>query len=224
MKMLYIALISHDDVYRDPEIGNRCNDQAFLTLGVEADSVENALDACKRKLIQLHDEHEIFHDVYEFYLEDIVEVGGLDQQAKLLNWFCLHPFGTYFATMLYGDSDGDPSISHCDVDDDEWHEVEPFLDINVERRLSRPLFKSLLKQKMRGVLPPFDELTDGDLYELFVVEGCIRKEIAELFDVSLSKLDRRRRAIGATFDESVLYSFLTDRGLMEPTPFHPSDA
>lgn len=213
--MLYIAFVSHSDrVVKDDSPHEEW--PAFLQVALEAFSLEDALDKLRRKLVRLHDEDELFYDVYEFYLDELVEIGKLGPDPALFRWMSVQPFGDGLATLTRLD-DGEEGV-RC-MTFSEGDSQEPFLDIRRDRRVSRPLLKEFRRQKERGVLPSFDELTDGDLYALYVLDGCIDGEIADLFEVKRSRVTYRRRKVGAGIQEEALVSFFADEGILDVRDF-----
>lgn len=221
--MIYSLLLSYPSCYADPELESRREDIGFLTLIVEASSLELACEKCRRRLIDLHDSDESFYDVFSFFLEDLVELDEVPHDAKLLHHFVPHCFGGLPSLILQTDPEGDPRICHYDLNDEtNGKEIEPFLDISRDRKLARPLFKSLLRKKSRGILPEFQEMSDGDIYELYIVEGCLSSEIADLFNVTTNQVNYRRKKIDATVHEEAPYDYLVDQKILQPIPFNPS--
>ncbi len=222
--MIYFALISYPDPYEDSTTGVCREDVGFITLVVEASSPEKALEKYRERLVKLHDEDEIFFDVNAFYLEDLVELDNIPIAAKQITHFIPRLFDKMPSLILRSDPEGDEALRHYNTTEADEGNMEPLLDIDRDRRLSRPLYKSLLKKKSRGILPSFKELSDGDVYELFVVEGCIRAEIAELFDITLGQLDYRRNKVDATLLEEALYNTLVDQGILDPFPYKKEES
>lgn len=221
--MIYSMLLSYPSSYADPELESHREDIGFLTLVVEAPSLESACEKCRQRLIDLHDNDESFYDVFSFFLEDLAEFNEVPRDTKLLHHFVPHCFDGVPSLILQVDPEGDSRICHYDLNDEsEGVEMEPFLDISRDRKLARPLFKSLLRKKNRGILPEFQEMSDGDIYELYIVEGCLSSEIADLFNVTTNQVNYRRRKIDATVHEEALYDYLVDRRILRPIPFNPS--
>ena len=130
------------------------------------------------------------------------------------------PSSSLLARPYFAVSDEETDEENKDGNDEE---CVPLVSIDRDRRMIKPLYKSLCKQQMRGILPPFKDISDGDLYELYVVEGCTTKDISELFGVKKNQVDYRRHKIGATFDESVLYSALQSLQVIDPVPYKKAD-
>ncbi|MCI9129215.1 MAG: hypothetical protein HFJ65_02690 [Eggerthellaceae bacterium] len=241
--MLYLGIISYIDPYKDDDYGNSKDSMVFMTLIVEAQDADVALKRMRKKLVDLHDEDEMYYSVHEFFLEDLVELDRIGSEAKDVSWMSLHPFGDSFMQMRYYKTD-DPAFRHYVIrdlsgslrnpsgpdpavdiapipieDDDEEGEMVPLLSIDRDRHQTRPLYKELCKRKFQNTLPNFKDLTDGDLYELYVVEGCLSSEIADLFEIKKSKVDYRRRRIGATLADEVEYDLLRSLGVIDPIPY-----
>lgn len=242
--MLYFGVISYNDSYKDIDGGNRRDNMVLATLVVESDNADTALRRIIDKLIILCDEDERYCGVHDFYLDDLIEVSQLDFSAKEIAWISILPFGDTFAQMRFLE-DEDPSLRHYALRKSKVHEsiyksdfamnaelvpIEeisekdedddvPLISIDRDRRLIKPLYKELCKRKLQGLLPEFKDLSDGDLYELYVVEGCLSTEIADLFGIKRSKVDYRRRKIGATINEEVTYDLLRSFEIIDSIPY-----
>lgn len=239
--MFYLGFVSYADPYKDDDYGDSKESMVFVTLTVQADDAKDALERIRDKLIALHEEDEKYCDAYDFFLDDLVEMDEIGPKAKDISWVSMLPFGDSFGELRFCEED-DPTFRHYTLkrrmgepskeepidgvvlipvaeDDEEDGEAVPLLSIDRDRKQIKPLYKELRKRKIQGTLPSFSELSDGDLYELYVVEGCLSGEIADLFEVKKTKVDYRRRKIGATLGEEVIYDMLKDFEVIDPIPY-----
>lgn len=220
----------------------------FADFVIDASNPDAALEKLRDRIIKLCDEDERYYKVHDFFLDSFVEIDKVGEEAKEISWVSMMPFGDSFAQLRYlmdGDSslrnyilendrsplpntsgrDSSSSLQLAPFDEatDENDEAVPFLSLDRDRYQFQPLYRELSKRKFQNILPDFDKLSDGDLYELYVVEGCTSNEISALFDAKKSKVDYRRRKIGATFDENVLYSMLKRLDVIDPIPYKGFD-
>lgn len=242
--MLYFATISYFDPYRNVDSGDRQESTVFANFAVEASDPNIALKKLRQRIIELHDEDERYYNVHEFFLDSFVEIDLLGTEAKEISWTSIVSFGDSFA-QLQCKIDDDPALRNyvlrrspnlvpnypcpysavntqlipLEEDEGEDEEAVPLLSYDRDRYQIKPLYKELCRRKFQNTLQDFKELSDGDLYELYVVEGCTSNEIANLFEIKKSKVDYRRRKIDATFDEEVVYGMLRDLDLIDPIPY-----
>ena len=54
------------------------------------------------------------------------------------------------------------------------------------------LYDSLLERKLKGEALDYNDLTDDDMYTLIVTEGCLNRQIAELYSIPTSFKNRSR--------------------------------
>ena len=159
-------------------------------------------------LLQLRNNSDIFYDVDEIFLHSIAEIGSFPNHAIPLQWISFRLFGSNHASLSTILSDENNSCINyydfeSDEDDDQPDLVKPFIDFEKERRPNDPLYKSLA------------DLSDGDLYTLFVIEDHLNSEIASLFNANPSTVASRRKRIGATMDEAVEHKMLNDPDFIE---------
>lgn len=239
--MFYLGFVSYTDSYKDDDYGNCKESMAFVTLAVQAGDAKDALKRIRDKLVVLHEEDEKYCDAHDFFLNDLVEMDEIGPKAKDISWASMLPFGDSFGEVRFYE-EGDPAFRHYILkkrigepskeepidgaalipvaeDDEEDGEEVPLLSIARDRKQIKPLYKELRKRKIQGTLQDFNDLSDGDLYELYVVEGCLSGEIADLFEIKKAKVDYRRRKISATLGEEALYDMLRDFEMIEPIPY-----
>ena len=247
LALLYLGIVSYVDPYKDDDYGNRRESTVFTTLIAQAQDAKSALARMRERLIHLRESDEKFYNVSDFYLEDFVEIEEIGNAAKDVSWISLIPFGDSFARLISYE-EGNPSFRHyelrsnpgllpnpgepdlalnlqlipvneVDKQEEDTGDTVPLVSFDRDRRQIKPLYKELRKRKFKGMLPDFKELSDGDLYELYVVEGCLSTEIADLFEIKKSKVDYRRRKIGATLHEEATYDMLRGFGVIAPIPY-----
>ena len=73
------------------------------------------------------------------------------------------------------------------------------------------LYDALLKRKQKGEILNYNDLTDDDMYTLFVTEGCLNRQIAELYSISLSKVSALRKKSGVS-----LYQAVNEKAINDP--------
>lgn len=220
--MYYVALFEHS------EYGNVLSDEkearddglAIFQAIVKAKDILSAEKKFRDMLVRLHDHSEIFYDVEEIYLLSIAEMNSFPDHAVPLQWMSVRLFGnnhSSLSTILYDESR--EHINTYDFEDDEegeWGDsVKPFIDFKKEKRPDDPLYKSFLRRKNRGEELSLADLSDGDLYTLFVIEDHLNSEIASLFNANPSTIASKRRRIGATMGEAVERDMLNNPEFME---------
>ena len=220
--MYYVALFEHS------EYGNVSSDEkearddglAIFQAIVKAKDISSAEKKFREMLLRLHDDSEIFYDVGEIYLLSIAEMNSFPDHAVPLQWMSVRLFGnshSSLSTILY--DPGRERINSYDFDDDENDEgddsAKPFVDFKREKRPDDPLYKSFLRRKNRGEELSLADLSDGDLYTLFVIEDHLNGEIASLFNANPSTIASRRRRIGATMGEAVERDMLNNPDFMK---------
>lgn len=208
--MYYVALFEYS------EHGNALSDEkearddglAIFQAIVKAKDISSAEKKFREMLLRLHNESEIFYDVEEIYLQSIAEMKSIPDHATPLQWMSVRLFGnnhSSLSTILYDETRG--NIDFYDFEDDDEDEkcglVKPFVDFEKEKQPDDPLYKSFLRRKNRGEELSLADLSDGDLYTLFVIEDHLNSEIASLFNANPSTIASKRRRIGATMDEAV---------------------
>lgn len=222
--MDYIALFEYTE-YGDVRAENqeaRSEGRALFQAVVSAQNADDAESKFRDLLIQLHKESEIFFDVTEIFLHSFAELNTFPHQATPLQWISFRPFGdksSSISTILTNDKTpinfyGFAASPETENDDEATY-AEPFIVFADERRPECPLYKSLLRRKERGEKLIFKELSDGDLYTLFVIEDLLNKQIADLFDVNPSTVTSRRKKVDATMDEVVMHSLLNDQSFID---------
>ena len=133
--MLYLALISSISKDESTDPNDPLEATTFITLATEASTIDEALDKVSQKLIKLHEEDDSFADLTSFYLDDFVEVDSLDDEAHVVNYFSVSPFGNGICTLYACNFEGNPALSHYaigdedDLEDEETKEAVPFLEI-----------------------------------------------------------------------------------------------
>lgn len=206
--MLYVGMFECSET-GDPLAEDEEAREKGLTLFeciVEAPNIENAEKKFKALFRKLKKENETFYDVNDIDLNSLVEFAKPPKEAILTQWCSVRKFGKSFATIstaLLGSEFQHVEVFGMDSDDENNEDEPPFISFDEEEGERNPLYKDLLRRKQRGEELNFDDLSDGDLYQLYVIEGCINSEIADLFDIEPEKVAYRRRKIGATFDEKV---------------------
>ena len=206
--MYYVALFEHT------EYGNALSDEkearddgvAIFQAIVKAKDIDTAEKKFREMLLQLRNNSDIFYDVDEIFLHSIAEIGSFPNHAIPLQWISFRLFGSNHASL---------STILSDENDDQPDLVKPFIDFEKERRPNDPLYKSLLRRKNRGEELSLADLSDGDLYTLFVIEDHLNSEIASLFNANPSTVASRRKRIGATMDEAVEHKMLNDPDFIE---------
>lgn len=73
------------------------------------------------------------------------------------------------------------------------------------------LYEKLLKQKENGETPDFNQITAEQLKRLFYDEDKMDCEIANLFNITKSKVGYKRRKYGINFQNKVLMDLLDNR-------------
>ena len=220
--MYYVALFEHT------EYGNALSDEkearddgvAIFQAIVKAKDIDTAEKKFREMLLQLRNNSDIFYDVDEIFLHSIAEIGSFPNHAIPLQWISFRLFGSNHASLSTILSDENNSCINyydfeSDEDDDQPDLVKPFIDFEKERRPNDPLYKSLLRRKNRGEELSLADLSDGDLYTLFVIEDHLNSEIASLFNANPSTVASRRKRIGATMDEAVEHKMLNDPDFIE---------
>lgn len=220
--MYYVALFEHS------EYGNVLSDEkeahddglAVFQAIVKAKDISSAKKKFREMLLRLHNDSEIFYDVEEIHLQSIAEMSSFPDHAIPLQWMSVRLFGnnhSSVSTTLYDESrEHINSYGFEDNEDGEWDDsVKPFIDFEKERRPDDPLYKSFLRRKNRGEELSLADLSDGDLYTLFVIEDHLNSEIASLFNANPSTIASRRKRIGATMSEIVERNMLNDADFME---------
>lgn len=77
------------------------------------------------------------------------------------------------------------------------------------------LYDSLLERKLKGEALDYNDLTDDDMYTLIVTEGCLNRQIAELYSISLSKVSALRKKSGVSLYQAVNEKAINDPELLK---------
>ena len=217
--MLYFAMF--DYIEKTPEVATEDGpdeNPAFFTAVVEAPNPDAAAERFRDLIIRMYDGTDLLLDAGEIYLSSVSAIPSASSQAAPLNWISVRPFGKGFASISTAFNDvtegfGCRQHSSSSTGSVEGEE-EPFIDLS-KREIKRPLYRSLVRKKQRGTLGCFKSLSDGDLYALFVLEGCTDREVAELFDINRSQVSSKRRRAGATLEERALVQTLCKLKLLQ---------
>ena len=216
--MLYFAMF--DYIEKTPEVAPEngpSENPAFFTAVVEAPNPDAAAERFRSLIIRMHDETDLLLDAGEIYLSSVSAIPSAPSTAAPLNWVSIRPFGKCFSSMSMAFNDATEEFCcrqhSTNPTESEEGEDEPFIDLS-KREIKRPLYRSLARKKQRGTLESFRSLSDGDLYALFVLEGCTDREVAELFDIKRSQVSSKRRRAGATLEERALVQTLCNLKLL----------
>lgn len=174
-------------------------------------------------LIELRKSSDILFDANDIYLHSIAEVASFPNYATPLQWISFRPFGgEYSSISTILTSEKVPIAFYGFASDDSEHEIDdenkeskPFVDFSQEGLPDDPLYKSFLRRKNRGEELSLDDLSDGDLFTLFVIERHLNKEVSELFNAKPSTVASRRRRAGATMKEIAERELLNDLDFMD---------
>lgn len=77
------------------------------------------------------------------------------------------------------------------------------------------LYDSLLERKRQGEQLDYNDLTDDDMYTLFVSEGCLNRQIAELYGIPHGKVSALRKKAGVGFYRAVNEKAINDPDLLK---------
>lgn len=216
--MYYVALFEHS------EHGNVLSDEkearddgvAVFQAIVKAKNIDSAEKKFREMLLHLHSDSDIFYDVEQIYLHSIAEINSFPDHAVPLQWISFRLFGNSHSSLSITLHDGIRFYGFASDDEGErCDSIKPFVDFEKEKRPEDPLYKSFLRRKNRGEELSLADLSDGDLYTLFVIEDHLNSEIASLFNANPSTVASKRRRIGATMDAAVEHKMLNDPEFIE---------